>query len=490
MFMKNFKNLLSKKIILSGLLFLSAAAGGVYFISQPVTLRLTEIQPGRAELTFTERGIVTAENTVLVFPVVQGEMIRLYAEENQEVQTGDILASIDDTVFRLGIEKSLSSISSMRSLIDNLETEQSRMRQEMQANREALLGELQAVNARAANADELLANQNQAVYEQMRIQNLLIYHIMTDVERIREDYIRTGILYREGAVPLRYYEAAEAGLLYAETLLESRRRELYVMASGFGPGLEEYFEGMQLAINAQISNLDFQIAQDFTVPMAQHFQALISAEEANIAQMEWGIANSRVISPACGIITALYARGTNFLSPSVPAAEITVHGGLEIETYISTRDVNNIHTGDRVRLTLLQRGDDIIFYGTVTETGDRAVVRHTHLGVEERGINVVIVPDEVSVPLGVGFEIDVTFFVYSEENRLTVPITALFYKDGQYRVWVIRGSNTGEVTSAVVKPGRELRTETVITSGLYKGDFVVNDAGNQTLREGMRVRAK
>ena len=110
--------------------------------------------------------------------------------------------------------------------------------------------------------------------------------------------------------------------------------------------------------------------------------------------------------------------------------------------------------------------------------------------MEERGVKITITPDEPPIPLGVGFEIDVTFFAYREENRLTVPLTALYREDGEYRVWVICGGNTGKIASVTVELGRELRTETVITHGLFERDLVVNDAGNQSLRERARIRAE
>lgn len=473
-----------------GLIVLSTVGGIIYYVTLPVGLRLTRIQPQLAELSFTEQGMVVAENTTLVFPIVQGEIKELYIEEYQHVRAGDLLVSINDTPLRLGIEQSRNSINSFQSLIDNLGTEQNRSRQEMRANRDALLGELQAINAQAKNAEFSLTNQSEAIDEQIRIQKMLIHQYQADAKRAREDHSKYSVLYQAGVLPRNDFEASETALLHIETLLEASQRELEVIATGLGPSQDDYFKGMRVALNARINALNHQLGQDFTISMAQHYQSLIAVQETEIAQLEWELSNTVVTAPVDGIITTLHAKGTNSLSPTVPIAEITMPGQLDIEVHVSTQDITNIHIGDRVRLTFIQRVNDIAFYGTVSEIGDWAVVHRNHLGVEERGVKVTITPDEPPIPLGFGYEMDVTFFVYREENRFTVPHTALFLENGEYRVWVIRGGSNGVVTSIPVEIGHELRTETVITSGLFEGDYVVNDASSQALREGRRVRSE
>ena len=53
-------------------------------------------------------------------------------------------------------------------------------------------------------------------------------------------------------------------------------------------------------------------------------------------------------------------------------------------------------------------------------------------------------------------------------------------------VWVVRGADH-EAKAVTVVTGMELRTETVIESGLNVGDYVVSDANNEGLRDGVKV---
>jgi len=110
------------------------------------------------------------------------------------------------------------------------------------------------------------------------------------------------------------------------------------------------------------------------------------------------------------------------------------------------------------------------------------VVRLSPLGVEERGIRLLIRPDEPE--LLIGSSMDIWFSVYERENSIIVPKTALFQANGQDMVWVVRG---GALELAAVQRGIELREGYLIEAGLYPGDRIVRDANTQGLSEGRRV---
>jgi len=292
-------------------------------------------------------------------------------------------------------------------------------------------------------------------------------------------------------VPRTDFEAARTVANSALTQLEAAEGQMAVIAAGLTQdNTAEHFEGMRAAINAQISGINSQLAQDTTAATRAHFEALIAVEQSNITQIEREIENTILTAPVSGVVTTLHARNTNFISPAAPVAEITVLGGHYIEVYVSTQDISTINVGDTVGITLRQRVNDINFYGTVAEVGDTAEVRFTALGVEERKVGVRIAPEiPQDVRMGIGYGVDVTFYVFREADRLTVPRTALFREDGTYKVWVVRGANEGAVEAQVVQTGMELRTETIILGGLNEGDFVVNDANNRDLSDGVRVVA-
>jgi len=471
-----------------GLIAVASIIATIAYMMMPVPVRMTPVMAQVAELTFTEQGVVVAENTVLVFPAAQGELNHLYVREGQTVQAGDPLISVDYTTLRLQLEQVQSGIRSLEAQLANVDVEDAHLRQNLQTSRNSLQGELRAISAQAVQSNRTFANQTEAITEQTRVQQILIGQHQSELDRVRENFGRVETLYNSGVATRTEFESAESAVVAAETQLEASQGQLTVIAAGAVQNNAEHFAGIRASISAQIDGINQQLAQDTTSTARAHFEALIAVEEANVARLERDIENTAITAPVGGIITTLHAQGTNFISAAAPVAEITVPGSLSIEVYVSTQDVSSIHVGDTVGLTLRQRIADVEFTGRVAEIDSTAVVRFTALGVEERKVNVRIEPDlPVGIHLGIGYAVDTTFVVFREENRITVPRTALFRDNAEDMVWVVRGGDSGAVSAAPVVTGMELRTETIIESGLNEGDFVVNDANNQALGEGVRV---
>jgi len=474
------------KYAIIGLIVLASVIGGVYYMMMPIPLRMTEISPQVAELSFMEQGIVTAENTVLVFPVAQGEINGLYVREGQSVRVGDQLLSVDYSALRLQLDQIESGIRVLQAQLANVDVEDANMRQNLQSARSSLQGELRAINAQAVQSDRAFANQTQAIEEQSRIQQVLIDQHQSELSRIQENFTRVQSLYQSGVATRTEFDAASASLTAAETQLEAAQGQMTLIATGAGQSSAEHFEGIRASINAQISGINQQLEQDTTSAAKAQLEALIEIEEIRMQQLQREIENTTITAPAEGVITTLQAQNTNFISAAAPVAEITVAGSLSVEAYVSTQDIGSINIGDTVGLTLRQRVGDINFTGRITEIDSAAVVRFTALGVEERKVSVRIEPNiPPGTPMGIGYALDVTFYIFREEGRIIVPRTAIFRDEGVEMVWAVLDGNT--VEAVIVETGIELRTDVIIERGLGLGDLVVNDANNPDLSDGVRV---
>jgi len=477
----------SIKIAAIVLLIAAAAAGTAFYMTMPTPVRMTEIQAGTAELSFTEQGIVTAENTVMVFPVTQGEINGLYVREGQQVRAGDPIASVTHDTLIAQLNQVHSGIRSLEAQIANVDVEDAAMRQNLTASRNSLQGELRSINAQATQADRAFTDHTEALTEQLRIQQVLIDQHQSELSRVRENFERVEVLHNSGVATLSEFEAASASLTAAQTQLETAQGQYAVIAAGAGQSGTAHFEGIRASINAQISGITQQLAQDTTGAARAHLEALKEIEESRAWQLMLEIENTTITAPVDGIITTLHAANTNIIAPTAPVAEITVPGSLSVDVFVSTQDINSIREGDTVRHTLRQRMGDTYCYGTITEIENTAVVRMTALGVEERKVNVRTAPSIVEPLIGIGYAVDVTFYLFREENRITVPRTAVFRRGGQDFVWAVRGGSEGTVQAVPITTGLELRTDIVIESGLNIGDFVVNDANNPALSDGARV---
>jgi HlyD family secretion protein len=478
----------SVKFAIIGAIVLITIVGSVVYLMMPINVRMTEIVLQTAEDSFTEQGEVASGRTVLVFPVAQGEINELYVREGQHIEAGEPLLSVCDIGLQLRLEQVQNGINSLEAQRANVAIETASFRQSLRSTLNSLQGELRALDAQAAQSDRAGASQTEITNEQLRIQQVLIERHENDLQLAEENLARMQILYEGGVVPRIDLDAAHAALEGARTQLQNAQSQMTVIAAGTNLNNAEHFEGIRASLNAQIAGINEQLAQDTASASQAHFAALIAIEEINLAQLQREIANTTLTAPIGGTITTLHAQNTNFVSAAAPIAEITSQESLTIEVYVSTQDTSLINVGDTVGLTLRQRMNDIEFTGTVVEIENTAVIRFTALGVEERKVRVIIAPNiPQHVTLGVGFAVDVSFFVFREENRIVVPRTAVFRDGGRDYVWVVPGANTGTLEQRAVTTGIELRTNILIESGLRPGDFVVNDANNADLNTGTRV---
>jgi len=468
---------------------IAVIVGGLYINTRPTAVGLITITAGLAEVSFSEQGVVVAENQMLVFTSAQGEINGLYVQEGDTVQVGDSLLRVDDTALQLRLSQVEYGIRSLQAQLANLYSEDSRIQSDLHATRSSLQGELQSLHSQAADQVRSLNAQNAVIEERLQIQDRLILQNQADVNRAREEAARIETLYQGGVATRVEQEAAQNVLVRAETQLEASQHERAIIAADTLPGRGR-FDGALASVNARIGGIDQQLSHDFTSSMAMYFHYLIAIEEAAMAHLEREIANSTVTAPVSGIITTLQAQNTNFISPSVPVAEITVPGQHLIEVYVSTEYSSSIRTGDKVGITLRQWDGDVSFYGTIAEIGDTAAVRFTFMGVEERKVNVRITPHiPEGLHLGIGYSADITFYVYSQPNSLIVPETALFDHENQYAVWVTDGT-AGSLQARRVETGVALEDAVVITAGLHEGEQIVYNAANRNLHEGMRVRGE
>jgi len=477
----------SVKIILTILILAAAAVGSVFYMTLPLPVRMTEISPRSAELSFSEQGVVNAGGTILVFSSAQGEISELHVREGQSIRAGEALVSVDDTGLRLRLEQVQSGIQSLEAQLDNVSIEAASIRQSLNSTLGSLQGELRAINAQAAQSNSAFANHEEILREQTRVQQVLITQHERDLTRVEENLRHAQLLYASGAMPRVDYAAAASAVTTAMAQLEAAEGQMAIIAAGGTQSTAEHFEGIRASLNAQIAGIHGQLATDTTTAARAHFEALIAIEKLSAQAIKRDIENALITAPASGIITTLHAQNTNFISTAQPVAELMLDASPVVEVYVSTQDVSSINIGDRVRLVLRQRMNDIEFYGYVSEIDNAAVVRFSALGVEERKVSVTIEPQiPTGTELGAGFAVDVTFFVFYEENRIVVPRTAVFRENGVDMVWAISGSE-GALRAVPVVTGMELRTDIIIESGLGAGYFVVNNANNSDLREGVRV---
>ena len=284
------------KYIAIAVVVVAAAGFALNLVRRPVSVNLMEVTAQTAEVSFSEQGIVTAENTVRVFASVQGEINGLYVQEGQEVQKGDILVRIDDAPLQTRLSQVENIIRSIHAQISGLDTEEARAITELQAARSSLQGELRALTAQAEDQDRNLEAQYEILNERLRIQNAIIEQNQADVSRAAAELNRVESLFNSGIATGIELEGAQDALDRAEVRLEASLHELNLISAGSIQTGREHFEGLLSSISARIRGIEQQLAHDFTGSTAAQLNYLIAIEEANIEQIRRDIGHDTHIN--------------------------------------------------------------------------------------------------------------------------------------------------------------------------------------------------
>ena len=245
---------------------------------------------------------------------------------------------------------------------------------------------------------------------------------------------------------------------------------------------QDVYEGQKRAIQAQIGSVSSQLEKSYSGGMRQYYAAQITAAEASIAQMEEQAGRAEITAPIAGVVSELLVKDQNLTSQGMYAAAIGAGG--RVEVFVPVREIDGVSVGDKVELILDKRLGKETVPGTVTQVDAEAQVKLSALGVEERKVKVEIAPDEGK--LAIGYDMEVRFTVYTVENALVVPKTAVFQQEGMDSVWLLRD---GAVVLAPIEKGIETRDGFIVDAGIADGDIVVTDADNAALREGRRAKA-
>lgn len=457
------------KLIAALVLVAAVAAGGVWYALRPLAVEAVETVAATATITLTEQGSYVYDDLYTVYPIVAGEILEVRVRRGDAVRAGDVLAVVDASDYQNQIAQLSSSIAGYQGQIAGLWQSDQQQRDSLAATLAGLEGQLAALEAEIAlnrqNADSLAG--------QIMVQEQIVYTNERYVRYARED-VRDA---RDNGDDDALAAARQAENTARNTLAQS---ELLLEQLLNGEVPEDLYQGQKQAIQAQMAVVEAQMGKSYSGGMQQYYNAQIAAAQSAIAQMEEKAGKAEIAAPVDGIVSALPGGDKNFISQAEPLALIGAQALVEV--FVPVREIDGIREGDAVELLLDKRLGEEVLPGTVIEVEEEAQIRLSALGVEERRVRVLVRPDAQG--LQIGYEADVRFTVYTRENAITLPKTALFEReDGASCLWVIQN---GVLARREVEKGIETR-DGYLVEGLEPGVLVVRDANQAGLGEGKRV---
>ena len=461
------------KLLATGLACAATASLFLASISAPLQVETQVLEPVTATVTFTEQGACVYEKSWQVSALLDGEVEEILVKEGQKVSQGDPIAVLSATDADYQIQRLESSIKGYNAQIYNLSLEEQKERQNLEGTKSDLLGQKVTLESQI---------KSQETAEETRLSKISLQEDIVAQERSGVRLARQNLReYRDDYDPDTSdpdYVALKLALNEAEKSLAASEQTLIdLQNSTISPG---YYEGMQESLDAQISSIDSQMDVSYSAAMRSYYYSQIESAKVSIAELSEKQGKATITAPCNGVISSLPVKLIGAVSQGAVIA--TVGCTPTVEVFVPVREIDGIHVGDAVSLTVSKRTGDAVYSGAVSEIGSQAELLLSPLGVEESKIRVLI--SSSSKDVGVGYQVDVDFTVYTRENCLTAPKKALFQQDGVDLVWVVR---EGLAQIQPVTKGVELRGGWVIEEGLQDGDVIVSDANNSSLAEGKKI---
>lgn len=210
--------------------------------------------------------------------------------------------------------------------------------------------------------------------------------------------------------------------------------------------------------------------------------------QADVRRSERAMANARLIDPASatapenpgcciqirtpvtGRVLRIIQQSEASVAAGAPLIDIGDPLDLEVVAELLSTDAVQVKAGAPVRID--GWGGPPV-RGRVTRVDPAGFVKVSALGIEEQRVRTVI--DFIDPPaawsqLGHEFRVIVHVAIWSSENVLTVPVSALFRKGDD---WAVFGLKDGRAHTIVVQIGHRNNRQAEVISGLAAGEKVV-----------------
>lgn len=219
--------------------------------------------------------------------------------------------------------------------------------------------------------------------------------------------------------------------------------------------------------------------------------AALRAADADVAAMRASLMGASaegagggvvaVTAPSAGRVLRVLEESERVVMAGTPLLELGDAGGLEVVVDVLSADAVRIAPGNAVLVE--DWGGERPLAGRVRLVEPAAFTEVSALGVEEQRVNVIVDLLESPPQLGAGYRVEARIVVWEGRGVLTVPTSALFQRDGEWRVF---GVEEGRARLRTVQVGQRGEEAAEVRGGLEEGEAVVLFPSDE-VQEGVRV---
>ncbi len=507
---------------LLGLLVLGLLAGGGYVAYTQMTTaqrqearrRIQTVNVERANLpiSISANGTVQPERSVNMSPKNSGVLKELLVKEGDRVNTGQILAYMDNSNSQGQLTQAKAQLASAQANLDKLlsgnRPQEIAQAQAQLASTQANLNNLLAGNrpqeiaqaqSQLASAQaslrqtELIFNQNQQLNTAGAISRREL-----DTSRTSYDTAKAQVEQARQALNLQQSGTRPEEIAQARAEVEQAKQALNLQKSGSRP--EEIaqaraeVEQAKQALNLQQSGSRPEEIAQARAEVEQAKQALelqrLGARPEEIAQARAQVMtaegamqtvqaqlNDTVIrAPFSGIVTRKFADPGSFVTPTTSGSSVSSATSSSILALASTNQIvakvaETSIPKIKVGLSVTIEADAYpgqSFQGKVVQVATQSTVEQNVTNFEVK----MSLEDPKNV-LQVGMNVNVTFNVGTLENALVVPTIAIVRQEQGTGVYLVGQGENARPRFKPVTTGITVEGKTVVVSGVEEGDKVM-----------------
>lgn len=268
---------------------------------------------------------------------------------------------------------------------------------------------------------------------------------------------------------------AAASLTHAETVFVTAKN----LARG-GAAAEKDAEHAEHEVEIRRQAVDVARAA------VQAARAALERAEASLASgasRPVGLATV-IQSPVKGSVLRVLRESAGPVQAGMHLAEIGDTSAMEVTADLLTADAMSVRPG--AAATISDWGNGQPLSGRVRRVDSAAFTKVSALGLEEQRVRVVVdLADPPPPGFGHDFRVTVSIVVWTGQDVLAIPSSALFRSGDRWAVFVLRN---GQARLVPVTPGQSDALRTSVESGLNEADEVVIQPSD-TLQDGTRISA-
>lgn len=395
------------------------------YSSKVVNVDTTSAKKAVVFSTVTEKGKITATDKRDIYSEIQGKVKQVRVDIGDEVASKTLLAILD---------------------VSDLEGQLAQ-----------LAGEMRALQGSQKAATQQLTNNN------IKQQEALVIEAKIAVVSAKSNYERLQNLYAEGAV-------TAVDLEQAKTELDISKQSLAKSQAALSQS------------NADTSQLNWQKSGINT-----QYEGQRQSLQAKINYLAQQKLKGKIFATDSGMILAKNINTGDFVNTGTILFSVGKTDSLSIETFVSSKDLANIHKKDNVDVIFKLVGQDIKVGGTITRIAPVAEEKTSALGILEDKVkvNIELIKKPEGINLIPGMMVDVILFTNKTTEVIAVPKDSVFADAGVDFVWIVE---SGKAKLTEVIKGIEGDDTVEIKRGLNDGEHIILDPHNVLLKENIAVK--